>query len=106
MLVSALASVTNAQIYFNLETDSFSSDRQDKLKLPLDKPPVFPIHRHTEEISPILDHKHDVEDYHYAEEERQRHDHMHFKEVHRPGETIHYDSFGEYYHRMWPTSDF
>ena len=66
LLVSALASFTNAQIYFNLETDSFSSDRQtDKLSLPLDKPPIFPIHHHKEDISPILDHKHDVEDYHF-----------------------------------------
>jgi len=105
LLVSAIASHTNAQLFFNLETDSFSWDRA-QFGTDEPRPPVGPIHKHIEVDSPALDHQHDVEDYHYHEEERLRRSHMHFKEVHHPGEDVHYDSYGDKYHHDWPTSVF
>jgi len=61
LLVSALASFTNAQLFFNLETDSFSTNRllDKKEKEDVDKP-LFKIHEHKEADSPWLDHHYDV----------------------------------------------
>ena len=48
LLVSALACLSNAQLYFNLETDEFSYIRKS--------PPLHKLHEHVEEDSPLLDH--------------------------------------------------
>jgi hypothetical protein len=103
LLVTALASRTNAQVFFNLETDGFSWDRQHVDKQ-ADIPNLSTIEEYDEERAPQLDHQHDVEDYHYHEEERLRHAHMQFKEVHHPGEDIHYGSHGDEHDHQWPTS--
>ena len=111
MLVSALASFTNAQIYFNLETDSFSTNRLlDKKEIEADEKPLYKIHEHKESHNdkgaPWLNHRYDVLSDHDFDQMRLDDGPKHFKEVHRPGETYHYDSFGDHYHHMWPTSDF
>ena len=89
----------------NAETPVFSWDRYGP-NLHGATPPVTHIHEHHDDWSPVLSHSHDVEDYQEHEEQRLRHEHMHFKEVHHPYMDQHFDSYGDHYHHMWPTSDF
>jgi len=55
VLVAALASISNAQLYLSLETGEFAFDRK----------PHHEEHFHLDHVvQPVLDHSHDVEDPH------------------------------------------
>ncbi len=96
MLVSALfaAGGARAQIFLNLETNEFSTERKSKAQNSKEDS-IY-------DRAPVLSHEHDVEDWRQLEEQAARQSHKTMQEVHHPREDMDFGSVQDWHRHMFP----